>query len=256
MTCALEEGGRRESANLMPDPRLQRQAGYQRYRADPRRARPTPINVIISAWRRGWSHNQIAFACGLSNQRINQLITRYEARHGPVPRAERPTSSQAVKFPWRCAHCNALEWSARVRLKHWERHFCSWSCSSAFQRGITDQQVEGAIFLRWQGSSWSHIAKVVGCPHQSIQTRIWKYLYVTGQLNRSVVESIWVGERPDHQCRVGWGWLERNTGLYCTEHGAVHGFCNRGKSPWGTQIASELVNEEQERAPAAGVATG
>lgn len=218
--------------------RANRSVGMQRQRADPRRAQPVPISVVISAWRRGWSFNQIAFACGVSHQRITQRITAYEKRHGLVPRTERPAPSRAVKFPWRCACCGTIAWSPRIRLKNAELHFCSVSCNSLHTRILSDEDVESAIYLRWEGNTWTHIGKLLGCPVQTVQLRIWKFLYVTGQLNRGVVESIWVRGHLEQIVTPAWNWLELNTGIYCTEHGAEHGYRRGGQTAWGVKLVS------------------
>jgi hypothetical protein len=217
-----------------------RMAGTKRYLSDPRRAKPMAIGVIIAAWRRGWSYGQIAFASGLSHQRVHQLVTRYEAKNGTVPRIRRPIPRGTEKFLWRCANCGVAEWSPRVRISQGEQHFCSAKCSAAYARGVTDQQIEDAIYLRWEGNSWSHIARLIGFPVQTIQMRIWKYLYATGQLNRGVIESIWVAEHLQQGRPGAWHWLELNTGIYCTEHGAEYGFRRAGGSnPWGQKILSD-----------------
>jgi hypothetical protein len=101
---------------------------------------------------------------------------------------------------------------------------------------MTDQQVEDAIFMRREGSTWAHIAKITGRPQQTIQQRIWKYLYVTGQLNRGVIHSIWIEGHSEQHAPASWGWLERKTGIYCTENGTEHGFRIDGGSTWGKRL--------------------
>jgi hypothetical protein len=218
--------------------RANRIAGQRRQKADPRRARPVSINVIIAAWRRGWHLGQIAFASGVSYQRINQRIKAYEKCHGSVARIERPSAPRTTTFPWRCAYCDALTWSPRMRIKSGEQHFCSTRCYSMHKRVLSDDDVESAIYLRWEGNTWTHIAKLMGYPQQTIQSRIWKYLYLTGQLNRGVVESIWVKNHLEQRITPAWNWLELNTGIYCTEHGAEQGHRRGGQSAWGSKLAS------------------
>jgi hypothetical protein len=60
--------------------------------------------VIIAAYRRGWFPYQIAFAAGVSRQRIDQRIKRYESKFGSVEvRRRRP--KPRLKAFWRCAVC-------------------------------------------------------------------------------------------------------------------------------------------------------
>jgi hypothetical protein len=225
------------------DSKQRRLDGLAIAKADPRRTRPVTIEVLIAAWRRGWNSEQIRFAAGVSHQTVVARIRAYEKRYGTVPHIERPIA-WAVKFPWRCAYCDKLEWSSRVRLKMGDLHFCNMRCNAAFRRLISDAQVEQAINLRRVGNSWSNISAIIGHPIQCIQSRIWKYLYVTNRLNRSVVEAIWVAGHVGQGRPASWRWLELNTGLYCTENGTELGEryrSRRGKSghAWGNTILGQ-----------------
>lgn len=206
---------------------------------------PVKLDVLIAAYRRGWTMTQIAFAAGVTHQAISLRIGLYQRRHGIIERIERPPPSRGVKILWHCANCGAPEWSLRIRLESGELHFCSKRCQANFARQISDEQVEEAILLRWEGNTWTHVAKLIGYPMQSIQMRIWKYLYATGQLTRSTVTSIWIGK---HQSpSPSWKWLELATGIYCTESGAELGFRASGRSPWGRQIVQSLTPKGVDR---------
>jgi hypothetical protein len=199
-----------------------------------------PLPVIIAAWRRGWTQDQIAFAAGVSHQAISLRIVRYEKQNGPVSRIKRSYPNTAVKIPWNCANCGVLEWSPHIRLAQWEQHFCSCHCMAEYTRVVTDQTVEKAIRLREEDNGWKDIANILGFPVQTIQMRIWKHLYLTGRLNRGVVESIWVKTGTNNR-PPAWNWLEANTGIYCHEDGPLIARRNYrpGASAWGQRLKAQ-----------------
>ena len=150
--------------------------------------------VIVAARARGWTLKQIACAAGVSWQRIEQRIARHERRFGPIEpiaRGERRRRSIAAKHLWKCAACGKSGWAMQKQL-HDGRHFCSSRCRNAFQRRIDDEMIERAIRLRVAGGrSWASIAMELGYPVQSLQARIWKFLYQAGRLDWQTVQSIW-----------------------------------------------------------------
>jgi hypothetical protein len=194
-----------------------RQQGMARQRSRPQRT--VDIKVLVAAWARGWSLEQIAFAASVSHQRVSQRIIRYEDQHGPIERDRRLGWSWGVKVCWRCRHCATGYWSITSDLRRDDGDmFCSMRCQVEHTRTITDEIIERAIDLRWAGKSWTSIAIELDHPQQSIQARIWKYLYLIGMLDRQTAESIW-RTKIDGK-RAAWNWLERGTGLICTEDGA------------------------------------
>ena len=194
------------------------------------------INVVVEAWSRGWSDEQIAFACGVSRQRIAQRISRYEDINGAIVRRERKRTV-AAKFFWRCAQCKVGTWSTRTRLTNNELHFCSNKCFANYQRCMTDEEIEQAIYLRWEHNSWKHIIGMLGRSQQVIQVNIWKYLYATGQLDLDMVASVWTVDSKSK--KFGWRWLELNTGIHCTEHGAERGERYDNRMPWGSLMTRQ-----------------
>jgi len=199
----------------------------------------TNIEVVIAAWVRGWSQHQIALAAGVTHQRIQQRIEKFENKYGKIER--RGTSKHNISVSsrsWRCAHCDKLTWSPLGRFtKAGLEMFCCIRCLVDHKRVITDTMIERAIDMRWAGKSWITVAAEIGYCQQTIQSRIWKHLYQIGMLTLDVVESIW---KPHGQRHFAWNWLERHTGIICTETGARldHPIYRPG-SPWGSRIVRD-----------------
>ena len=205
-----------------------------------REARATDA-VFAAASARGLTFDQIGFAAGVSRQRAQQRVERYEAKYGRVERGRQLLNVNTSKQPWRCKVCGKLQWRNHKRFGY---ATCSPACyaarvadfSASFTK-ISEDMVEHAIDLRRQGRSWSSVARELGHPIQTIQTRIWKYLYCRGTLTLDVVETIWL--RRDNS-GASWDWIERNTGLICTKTGArldKPTYSGR-RNAWGSVIAS------------------
>jgi hypothetical protein len=199
--------------------------------------------VFAAASARGWTFDQIGFAASVSRQRAQQRVARYEAKYGWVERGRRLLNVNTSKQPWRCEVCGKLQWRNHTRFGY---ATCSPTCYaarvadfSASYTKISEDMVEHAIDLRRQGRSWSSVAQELGHPMQTIQTRIWKYLYRRGTLTLDVVETIWL--RRDNS-GASWDWIERNTGLICTKTGArldkPAAYSGRHNA-WGSVIARE-----------------
>lgn len=206
--------------------RRHRKEGRERQRN--RLQRFTCIEVIVAAARRGWSSELIGLAAGVSHQAVRQRLDRYEAQHGKITSERRKTKRCAhnPKHAILCATCGKPIWSGRTRQ---EFVYCSGVCQEEAVRQITDDMIETTILLRWSDESWKLVSQQIGFPMQSIQIRIWKYLFDNNMLDSKTVESIW--------CRGGWHregykWLERNTGLIPTENGTLQTTKRNGYSPW------------------------
>ena len=191
-----------------------RQQGLQHYHSGTRHA-PTPTHVIVAAARRGWTTAQIAFAAGVSYQAITQRLLKYEQKHGKIILVKPPKQKRyGVKVSWCCAQCGKASWSSGARP---DRIYCSDECWEAAIRLITDEMAETAIRLRLDGETWSLISNQIGFPIQSVQLRIWKYLFEQGRLTRATVDPVWFSKDGWH--RAGYAWLEKNTGLIPLEGG-------------------------------------
>jgi hypothetical protein len=201
---------------------------------------PIDIAVIVAAWARGWTLDQIGFAAGVSRERVRQRLEVYENKHGPVMRFRRPSNINSPSRAWQCPGCGQTFWADLQSLQRAERrgeqHTCSIKCYVTLYRRVSKEMIERAIDMRWAGRPWGAIVAELGFTQQAIQTRIWGYLYEIGMLNTETVESIWDPQRGGHH--HAWNWLERGTGLICTENGARLSAPMYGckKSPWGVRI--------------------
>jgi hypothetical protein len=219
---------------LEGDAVARRQQGVDRYHERYRRGlqRYTCIEVMVAAFRRGWTAEQIAAAAGISHQAVKQRLDKYQSQYGEVVPGRKKKIRSGPYKPRRavkCAACGKPMWTGRKRA---EFVYCSGACHEAGVREITNGMVETAILLRWSDETWTLISQQLGYPMQSIQTGIWKYLFNEGKLNSEMVDSIW--------CRGGWRegykWLEHNTGLVPTKSGATRGPRPRFRSEWRSWI--------------------
>jgi hypothetical protein len=114
----------------------------------------------------------------------------------------------------------------------------------AARREITDDEIETAIQMRYDGKSWVEIGRALGRVHyQSIQIQIWKYLYIRGELNGGIVRSIWMANR--YYRDPSWAWIENRLGFYLQPDGTV----TEGKplnkdrhNSWGGKITGKTPN--------------
>jgi hypothetical protein len=191
-----------------------RQQGIDRYRSSSRQS--TSIEVIIAAAKRGWNAKQIAIAAGVSFQTISERLRKYEERYGAIkPVVPGPKRIfRGRKHLWTCAGCGKSEWSFEKGVLV----YCSAECQENCVRQITDEMVDTAIQLRLSGASWKLIAGQIGFWIQTVQIRIWTYLYREGKLNRDVVDDLWMkGNHPNE----GYSWLEKTTGLVPVDGGTL-----------------------------------
>jgi transcriptional regulator with XRE-family HTH domain len=206
----------------MPERRAVGSAGDQR------------MLVIVAAFRRGWTLEQIAVAAGISRQAVDQRLQKYEAQHGPISKVARCHTRNNARIAKRCLQCGRVMWLS----VNDQQRFCSCSCVGLFARALSDQEIETIIERRRNGHSWAEISRLFKGPTQRIQTRIWIWLFERGRLNRQTVESIW--HDPAHHW--AYEWLERNTGLACAEHGAnrITPTYPGRKSAWGASQRKEI----------------
>lgn len=197
------------------DAEQRRQQGFNRYLSDPRRAAPTSLRVIVAARRRGWTTEQIAFAAGVTDVAINLRLRKYETRQGAIiPHKPPKRTPRRIKVSTPCAYCGQPVGWRRVNETI---AYCGALCQEAASRAITDAMVETAISQRLSGATWTLVRQLIGFPVQSIQARMWKYLFVHGALNRETVDQLWL--RGTRGRRAGYAWLEKNTGLIPVEGG-------------------------------------
>ena len=191
-----------------------RQQGLQRYHSGIRHV-PTSTHVIVAAARRGWTTAQIAFAAGVSCAAIALRLRKYEQKHGKIILVKPSKQKRhVVKVSWCCAQCGKASWSSGSQPN---RVYCSDECYETAIRSITDEMAETAIHLRLDGETWSLISNQMGFHIQSIQARIWKYLFEQGRLTRATVDPVWFPKGGWHH--AGYAWLEKNTGLIPLESG-------------------------------------
>lgn len=169
--------------------------------------------LYAAAKRRGWSLDRIALAAGVTDSRVGQRINRYEAKHGKIPYARQPGHC-GPRYPWKCSYCGKVHWTSESRATSspYTTRYCNQICAQLGRSKITKAILEEAITMRWQGRPWFSVARKFQFTLQGIQSALWKYLYVSDSLNMEIVRSIWADGR--------WTWLERTTGLVCTEFGA------------------------------------
>jgi len=198
--------------------------------------------IMMAAFARGWSLEQIAFAAGCTRQNIQQRIARFEQQHGPIDRDGITTkrTNRGNLRSHKCPVCGTTWWGApRINGGRSVEHFCSMKCQIQSRRTVSDEDIERAIDLRWAGKPWNSISRKLGHSQQALQNHIWKHLYKIGMLNTETVESIWM-----RGGKYGWRWLERNTGLVCTESGAVLHKNRRGGNAWGVRQGNRFHENE------------
>jgi hypothetical protein len=204
-------------AKHLKEIKARRLAGVIARRRDPlRRRRAVDIEVVLAALRRGWTTAEVALAAGVSHQSVTDRIARYEKRFEPVERVNGQFTqcNTGQRQPWRCAYCNKLQWSAPSRVQQ----FCSLNCSTLapHEQSFTGQTIERAIGMRRDSETWAAVARALRTSQQRIQRCIWKYLALRDELTLANVKVIW---QQTSDTRPSWKWLERNTGIICTENG-------------------------------------
>jgi len=165
--------------------------------------------VILAASRRGISTPMIAVALGISSQAVSQTLRKFGAAT-KVARY-RFHDLNGPQHPKQCPVCKKTSWVPQWRKD--DVWFCSVACSHSPWKVLSDNGVRSAIDQRIAGTTWRIIAKRSGVSAQTVQTRIWRYLHNSGQLNATVVEPIWRRTTSEHRREASWAWLENNTGL-------------------------------------------
>jgi hypothetical protein len=226
-----------------------RMAGLNRARSDPRRNTPFDLKVLVAAFRRRWTISQIAFAAGMTRQRVEQRLRNYERQFGKIEQRQngpKLSRDNHLRTFWQCAVCGKFDlsksWNIRRRLRQ-RALFCSFTCLAEFEKQLPIEAIERAIDLRWQGKSWQSVARILKVKfYQQIQVRIFKHLMDVGLLDFKTVTSIW-GHPGDPGHKVSWAWIERNLGVYVTETGWRAGPRNSNFSAWGEKLRDERIEQ-------------
>lgn len=178
---------------------------------------PPPLSertyLIAAARRRGISIGRIGPVFGISKQRVDQLLTKYEKYHGQVsvgmPRNHaRPIAARKVR---RCTVCDKqfLE-----TFKKRSSVYCSQKCAGVAQRILTEDEITWAIDQRsLYNQTWTGLAKILRADMQVVQKRIWLYLFEQDRLTKNVVDKIWMPAPSLMVKRGRWNWLINSTGL-------------------------------------------
>lgn len=176
---------------------------------------PPPIparwQVIANARMRGIPNSAIAASLAISNQRVAQIIEKYERRRGSaLPRsAGYRGNGRGEKSSFKCENCAGINWVGK-RLFSRGRSFCSKECKGLFERVLTIDEIKLCMDSRENGVTWKALAQAVNRPVQTIQKSIWRYLYEGGSLTTTLVELIW---RPPGSGHASWQWLIDGTGM-------------------------------------------
>ena len=140
--------------------------------------------AIMAARKRGWSLDQIAFACGVSCERIRQLLARKNII-GTVKLSRR--ASQGMKVEHKCPRCGKATW----RPKSNKSKFCSRLCASLDARRTGGRLgTVAAIEMRLKGMAWMAIEKATGHRYQSYAGNIWWLLHEYALLDVGIVERL------------------------------------------------------------------
>lgn len=167
--------------------------------------------MIRAAYVRGVPIVTIARALGMTHQRVDQIVAPIK-----IYVSERPRFKPGVARTFRvCRQCGqpCEDTSAAIHNGH---SYCSRRCHGLAQRALNDADVEAAIDLRvLRRMSWTGIAAVAGVSFQCVQTRIWRYLHLRGELTANRVSEIWVLPygAGDSGSSPNWNWLVNSTGI-------------------------------------------
>jgi hypothetical protein len=169
--------------------------------------------VICAAFKRGITQAQLAVVCGVSHQRIHQILTRNDLN----TQGRNRHSSHNGRRLLMCKFCGQTAWVEPSTAK--EQQYCSRRCleldisREQTRRQIPDEVAFRAIELRQSGYIWKQIEAELGWCYQSLITRIWYLLHERGQLTKSVVVPILRNPSSLGPQYPRWGWIEKLTGL-------------------------------------------
>lgn len=186
---------------------------------------PPPLSertyVVAAARRRGISIGLIGPAWGISKQRVDQILTRYEKYHGRVSDGV-PRNSARSRFARKVRRCSVCDEVFFETFKKRSSVFCSQKCSGVAQRILTDEEIKWAIDQRsLHNQTWTGLAKILRSDMQVVQKRIWHYLAEHDRLTKNIVDKIWM-PAPSLMIKHGrWNWLINSTGLSPKEDAAV-----------------------------------
>jgi hypothetical protein len=92
------------------------------------------------------------------------------------------------------------------------RKYCSRRCSELAGRILTDDDIRGALELRWEGRMWREVGFVLGTSMQTVQSRIWVYLWERDELTVPLLSEIWAPV-PGVIVPPSWRWLANRSGI-------------------------------------------
>lgn len=168
--------------------------------------------VVLEARRRRISTVLIAAALGVSHQAVVHILHRHGIKAGGSLRKSNIHVRQGHKM-FTCKYCGKKEWRRTSDLKN-NAGYCSVKCSGLDSRSMTEEQINKAIDMRLEGHSWNSLGKLFKVPYQTIQKRIWFYLYGCGLLKRNLVQSIWDPGISVFRHGGRWKWITNSTGIH------------------------------------------
>ena len=185
------------------------------YAPKPRRKRRVNARtgVFIAARKRGWSLDEIAFAAGISRERVRQILAKADVV-GTI-RLKHRNSHQMKR--WRtCVRCGKTE---LVDVTQAKLKFCGKKCYSlSVRKGGGRMGTLAAIEQRLTGAQWTEIQRTAGVSYQTLSLCTWWLLVEYGMLTYEIVEQIFsprmaeylfrsTGENPTH-AGAPKNWLE------------------------------------------------
>lgn len=195
--------------------------------------------AMRAARNRGWTLSQIAFAAGVSPQRVAQILGRLNNRIVP-PR----NKARRLRV---CVGCGKmLKVLPRIDDENQGSNSCSVRCSSRGRRLMTEKQLMRALDLRAQGWTWKEISRVVPFDMQDIIVRAWRLLAEKESLTVRILSEIHRSRGRRHSAVTKWESYARATGLMPRDGGGetLDGFLRRAV---GSSMASEPDMPEERR---------
>ena len=172
--------------------------------------------MIRIAYARGVPAPTIARALGVTNQRVDQIVTPIKMYVTARPRFK-PSTARRFRLCRQCGQPFEDQCTGTRGGRIFGGGFCSKRCHGLADRIFTDSDIEALIDLRVTGkASWTGLMAVLlpqVVPVQTIQTNIWRYLARRGELTHGNVAAIWTPPSPGAGNWGRWNWLARNTGI-------------------------------------------
>ena len=153
---------------------------------------------------------RIAEASGVSRQRVQQIIKRHEAKHGPLRFELKVKPRNRARAITHCVACGRVK---ERKLSHQHAKFCSIECVNADIKVMSDAVAVDVIRGRETGLTWKEVSEDIGVTVQAVQKYLYRYLHSQGDLHVDRLNALWAPADYPNAKAGSWKWLANSTGL-------------------------------------------